>query len=96
LFTCSVRDVKLPVMETSGRSNVLTEAASRALPQAVRQRRPALPALRVLLVLGGALATGLLVVRVDERVSVIRVTARIGAGVRSRGSVRIVLSSAAA
>ena len=60
--------------------SVLTEAASRALPQAVRQRRPALAALAVLLVLGGALATTSLVVRADERVSVIRVTKRIGAG----------------
>ncbi|GAA4912835.1 hypothetical protein HD597_012349 [Nonomuraea thailandensis] len=60
--------------------SVLTEAASRALPQPVRQRRPALAALAVLLVLGGALATTSLVLRADERVSVIRVTQRIGAG----------------
>ncbi|WP_431933293.1 hypothetical protein [Nonomuraea jabiensis] len=62
------------------RNGVLTGVASRGLPQQSRQRRPGLAALAVLLVLGGALATTLLVMRADKRVSVIRVTKRIGAG----------------
>ncbi len=59
---------------------MLTGVASRGLPQQARQLRPGLAALAVLLVLGGALATTLLVMRADERTSVIRVTKRIGAG----------------
>ncbi|MBF8188012.1 hypothetical protein ITP53_20185 [Nonomuraea sp. K274] len=59
---------------------MLTGVASRELPQPSRRRRPGLAALAVLLVLGGALATTLLVMRADERISVIRVTQRIGAG----------------
>ncbi|MFI6739187.1 hypothetical protein ACIBI9_40230 [Nonomuraea sp. NPDC050451] len=59
---------------------MLAGAASRGLPQQARQRRPGLAALAVLLVLGGALATTLLVMRADERTSVIRVTKRTGAG----------------
>ncbi|MFB4273439.1 hypothetical protein [Nonomuraea sp. GTA35] len=59
---------------------MLTGVASRGLPQWSRQRSPGLAALAVLLVLGGALATTLLVMRADERTSVIRVTGRIGAG----------------
>ncbi|MEU6725626.1 hypothetical protein ABZ917_18120 [Nonomuraea wenchangensis] len=61
---------------------MLTGIASRGLPQQARQRRPALAALAVLLVLGGALVTTLLVMRADERISVIRVTKKIGAGQR--------------
>lgn len=61
---------------------MLTGIASRGLPQQARQRRPALAALAVLLVLGGALVTTLLVMRADERISVIRITKKIGAGQR--------------
>ncbi|MFI9598220.1 hypothetical protein [Nonomuraea sp. NPDC052265] len=68
---------------------MLTGVASRGLPQQTRQRRPALAALAVLLVLGGALATTLLVMRADERISVIRVTRKIGAGQRfDRGALQ--------
>ncbi|MEV1001837.1 hypothetical protein [Nonomuraea sp. NPDC050202] len=59
---------------------MLTGVASRGLPQWSRQRSPGLAALAVLLVLGGALATTMLVMRADERTSVIRVTGRVGAG----------------
>ncbi|MFB4285092.1 hypothetical protein ACBJ59_58200 [Nonomuraea sp. MTCD27] len=59
---------------------MLTGVASRGLPQWSRQRSPGLAALAVLLVLGGALATTVLVMRADERRSVIRVTERVGAG----------------
>lgn len=59
---------------------MLTGAASRGLPQWSRRRSPGLAALAVLLVLGGALATALLVMRAEERTSVIRVTGRVVTG----------------
>ncbi|MFG1701371.1 hypothetical protein [Nonomuraea sp. NPDC049309] len=59
---------------------MLTDAASRQLPQWSRQRKPGLAALAVLLVLGGALTTMLLVMGAGERAAVIRVTGRVGAG----------------
>ncbi|TMR96087.1 hypothetical protein [Nonomuraea basaltis] len=58
----------------------LSGPASRKLPVPPRERKPALAALAVLLILGGALATTLLVLRSGDRVSVIRVTQQIGAG----------------
>jgi hypothetical protein len=45
-----------------------------------RQRRPALAALALLLIVGGALAAGLLAVRMDERVAVIAAAREIPAG----------------
>ncbi|GAA3642952.1 hypothetical protein GCM10022224_001610 [Nonomuraea antimicrobica] len=59
---------------------MLTGVDSRGLPHQSRQRRPRLAGLALLLVLGGALATTVLVMRADERTSVIRVTKWIGAG----------------
>lgn len=47
-----------------------------------RERKPALAALAVLLILGGALATTLLVMRSGDRISAIRITQQIGAGQR--------------
>ncbi|MFG1879337.1 hypothetical protein ACGFIV_31305 [Sphaerisporangium sp. NPDC049003] len=58
----------------------LSEPAARRLPMPVRQRRPALAGLAVLLILGGALATTLLVVRSGNRVAAIRLSQQIGAG----------------
>lgn len=60
----------------------MTGPASRGLPLVARQRRPGLAALACLLILGGALATTLLVLRADDRVSVIRVVQQVGAGQR--------------
>jgi hypothetical protein len=57
-----------------------TDVASRALPMPVRERRPALAALAILLILGGALATTAIVMRADKRVSAIIITKQIGAG----------------
>lgn len=59
---------------------MLTGVAARGLPQQVPHLRPALAALAVLLVLGGALVTTMLVMRADDRIAVVRVTKRIGAG----------------
>jgi hypothetical protein len=47
---------------------------------APRERRPALAVLAVILILGGALATGALVVKSAQRVNAIEVTAAIGQG----------------
>src|SRR5262249_33505157 len=58
----------------------LPAPAARGLPVPVRERRPALAWLAVLLILGGALATALLIIRADQRVSAILVTKPIGAG----------------
>ncbi|GAA3709991.1 hypothetical protein GCM10022224_089440 [Nonomuraea antimicrobica] len=58
----------------------LSGPASRKLPVSPRERKPALAALAVLLILGGALATTLLVLNSGDRVSAIRVTQQIGAG----------------
>ncbi|GAA3139063.1 hypothetical protein [Nonomuraea roseoviolacea] len=54
--------------------------AERNLPTLSRPRRPGLASLAVLLILGGALGTTLLVMRADDRISVIRVTQQVGAG----------------
>lgn len=58
----------------------LSGPASRKLPVPPRERRPALAALAVLLILGGALATTLLVMRSGERVSAIRIVEQVGMG----------------
>jgi hypothetical protein len=58
----------------------LSGPASRKLPVPPRERKPALAALAVLLILGGALATTLLLMRSGDRVSAIRITQQIGAG----------------
>jgi hypothetical protein len=59
-----------------------TGAASRRLPATPRERRPALAALAVLLIVGGALITVTLVLRSGDRVSAIAVGRHIGAGQR--------------
>ncbi|MBO3748302.1 hypothetical protein J5X84_19690 [Streptosporangiaceae bacterium NEAU-GS5] len=59
-----------------------TGAASRRLPAAPRERRPALAALAVLLIVGGALITVTLVLRSGDRVSAIAIARHIGAGQR--------------
>ncbi|MER6943385.1 hypothetical protein ABT294_05110 [Nonomuraea sp. NPDC000554] len=61
-------------------ANGLSGPASRKLPVPPRERKPALAALAVLLILGGALATTLLVLRSGDRISAIRVTQQVGAG----------------
>jgi hypothetical protein len=59
-----------------------TSPAGRRLPSAPRERRPALAALAVLLIVGCALGTGLLVVQSGKRVAAIEVSGVIGAGQR--------------
>ncbi len=68
--------------EADGEWAGLSAPVSRRLPVPRRERKPALAALAVLLVLGGALATTLLVMRTGDRVSAILITKRLGAGQR--------------
>ncbi|MFI6320567.1 hypothetical protein ACIBG8_23735 [Nonomuraea sp. NPDC050556] len=53
---------------------------SRKLPSAPRERKPALAAIAVLLIVGGALLTGLLVLKMGDRVSAIKIKSVVGAG----------------
>ncbi|RBQ17166.1 hypothetical protein DP939_27225 [Spongiactinospora rosea] len=64
----------------AGAQGTLSGPASRKLPVPPRERRPALAAVAVLLILGGALATTLLVMRSGDRVSAIRISQQVGAG----------------
>jgi hypothetical protein len=57
-----------------------TTPAGRRLPSAPRERRPALAILAVLLIVGGALAAGLVVVRSAQRVGAIEITGPVTAG----------------
>jgi hypothetical protein len=57
-----------------------TAPAARRLPGAPRERRPALAALAVLLILGGALGAGFLVLQSGQRVTAVEVAAPVGAG----------------
>ncbi len=59
-----------------------TAPGARRLPGRPRERRPALAALAVLLILGGALAAGFLVLQSGKRVAAIEISAPVGAGQR--------------
>ncbi|WP_230880781.1 hypothetical protein [Planomonospora sp. ID91781] len=61
-------------------AGTLSGPASRKLPVSPRERKPALAALAVLLILGGALATTLLVLRSGDRVSAIQIVQQVGTG----------------
>ena len=57
-----------------------TLPAGRRMPSAPRERKPALAILAVLLIVGGALAAGILVIRSGHRVGAIEVTQAIAQG----------------
>ncbi len=57
-----------------------TAPAGRRLPSAPRERKPALAALAVLLIIGGALGAGFLVIQSGKRVAAIEISQQIGAG----------------
>jgi len=59
-----------------------TAPGARRLPGRPRERKPALAALAVLLILGGALAAGFLVLQSGQRVAAIEISAPVGAGQR--------------
>lgn len=64
-----------------GRSGLGTSGGQR-LPTSPRERKPALAALAVLLILGGALASAYLVMASGQRVSAIRIAQPVAAGQR--------------
>jgi hypothetical protein len=57
-----------------------TSPSARKLPGAPRERKPALAALAVVLILGGALAAGYLMLQSGKRVDAIQITREIGQG----------------
>ena len=57
-----------------------TSPAGRRLPSAPRERKPALAALALLLIVGGALGAAYLVVQNGQRVSAIEITQQLGPG----------------
>jgi hypothetical protein len=57
-----------------------TAPAGRRLPSAPRERKPALAALAVLLILGCALGTGFLVIQSGKRVAAIEISQSVGSG----------------
>jgi hypothetical protein len=57
-----------------------TAPVGRRLPSAPRERKPALAALAVLLIIGGALGAGFLVMQSGKRVAAIEISQQIGAG----------------
>ncbi|MEV5414488.1 hypothetical protein AB0K60_37345 [Thermopolyspora sp. NPDC052614] len=75
-----MRTSEKPPREANGGRAGLSAPASRKLPVPPRERKPALAALAVLLIVGGALATTLLMMRTGDRVSAIRITQQIAAG----------------
>lgn len=68
--------------ERQSPAGALSGPASRKLPVPPRERRPALAALALLLILGGALATTLLVLRSGDRVTAIQIVQQVGTGQR--------------
>ncbi|MBT2390818.1 hypothetical protein J7E87_15655 [Streptomyces sp. ISL-1] len=74
----------MKVQERTGagnhRSSVPTQSAGERLPSPPRERKPALAALAVLLILVGALGATVLVLRAGERIEVVRITEDIPAG----------------
>jgi hypothetical protein len=59
-----------------------TAPAGRRLPTTPRERKPALAALAVLLILGCALGTAYLVIQSGKRVAAVEITRQVGAGQR--------------
>lgn len=57
-----------------------TRPADRRMPSAPRERKPALAVLAVLLIIGGALAAGLLVVKSNQRIDAIEITQAVPQG----------------
>jgi hypothetical protein len=69
-----------PGIDQQGAWSRPTSPAGRRAPSAPRERKPALAALAVLLILGGALGAGFLVLQSGKRVAAIEITQQIGVG----------------
>ena len=70
----------VPGIDQQGAWSEPTAPAGRRLPGAPRERKPALAALAVLLILGGALGAGFLVLQSGQRVAAIEISQQVGAG----------------
>ena len=70
----------VPGVDQQGAWAEPTAPAGRRLPSAPRERKPALAALAVLLILGGALGAGFLVLQSGKRVAAIEISQQVGAG----------------
>jgi hypothetical protein len=70
----------VPGVDQQGAWSEPTAPAGRRLPSAPRERKPALAALAVLLILGGALGAGFLVLQSGKRVAAIEIAQQVGAG----------------
>jgi flagella basal body P-ring formation protein FlgA len=64
------------------RANRASSKPGNRMPAPPRQRRPALAAIAILLIVGGALVAGLLAIRMDSRVSVIAASDSISPGAK--------------
>ncbi len=64
----------------SGRGTAPGQPAGQRLPSAPRERKPALAALAVLLILVGALGATVLVLRAGDRIEVVKITEKVSAG----------------
>src|SRR5262249_19547221 len=71
-----------PETQGQGTRPEATAPSSRRLPTARRERKPVLAAFALLLIIGGALAAGLLVVQSGKRVAAIEIIQQVGAGQR--------------
>jgi hypothetical protein len=69
-----------PAPAPPGSNSLPTAATSRRPPRVPRERKPALAALALLLIVGGALGAAYLVVQNNHRVTAIEITQQIGAG----------------
>jgi hypothetical protein len=69
-----------PGQEQAGIRPEPTAPAGRRLPSAPRERKPALAALALLLIVGGALGAAYLVTQNAKRVAAIEISAQVGAG----------------
>jgi hypothetical protein len=69
-----------PGIDQQGAWSEPTTPAGRRVPSAPRERKPALAALAVLLILAGALGAGFLVLQSGKRVAAIEISQPVGAG----------------
>lgn len=69
-----------PGIDQQGAWSEPTAPSGRRLPSAPRERKPALAALAVILILGGALGAGFLVLQSGKRVAAIEISQQIGVG----------------
>ncbi|MGC5565624.1 hypothetical protein ACPYPG_22670 [Streptomyces sp. FR-108] len=86
----------MKIQERTGAGNSRSSAPvqptmGERLPSPPRERKPALAALAVLLILVGALGATMLVLRAGDRIEVVKVTAEIQAGESVGGKVKSVL-----